>query len=189
MKFQSGEDIKSLAGLPSIIHLTVYSNPVAGIPGYRHYLVNRSNSLFALDDCVITDEERSEDASFGVRYRAMNKHMKIYVPKFVQNISAEKHLFNFEVDIYRLKRIFEWNSPSIRIQSLFRGFIVRTTYKNYFKRKIKSIVKIQKYVHGWILRMRMKMKSELYEIMKDQDSHILLIPVSRPGRGLPKQRL
>ena len=160
------EDIESLSGLPSIMHLTVYSNPVAGIPGYRHYLVNCNDSLLALDDCVITDEERSEDASFGVRYRAMNKYMKIYIPKFVQNISAEKHLFNLEVDIYRLKRIFERNSPSIRIQSLFRGFSVRTTYKNYFKRKIKSIVKIQKYIRGWILRM--KMKRELYEIMKEQ---------------------
>jgi len=113
---------------------------------------------------VITDEERSEDASFGVRYRAMNKYMKIYIPEFIPNITADKHIFNLEVDIYRLKRIYERNSPSIRIQSLFRGFKVRTSYKNYFKRKKKSIVRIQKFIRGWL--MRKKMKQELYEIME-----------------------
>jgi hypothetical protein len=92
--------------------------------------------------------------------------MKIYIPEFIPNLSAEKHLFNFEVDIYRLKRIFERNSPSIRIQSLFRGFRVRTTYKNYFKRKRKSIIKIQKLVRGWILRKNMR--RELYDIMKEE---------------------
>lgn len=96
----------------------------------------------------------------------MNKYMKIYIPEFILNISAEKHLFNLEVDIYRLKRIFERNSPSIRIQSLFRGFRVRTTYKNYFKRKKKSIIKIQKFVRGWLLRK--KMKKELYDIMLEE---------------------
>lgn len=138
-KISKWEDLESLTGLPKIMHLTVYSNPVSAIPGYRHFLVNCCSSLLALDNCVITDEERSEDASFGVRYRAMNKYMKIYIPEFIPNISAEKHLFNLEVDIYRLKRIYERNSPSIRIQSLFRGFRVRTTYKNYFKHKKKSI--------------------------------------------------
>ena len=119
-----------------------------------------------MDYCVITDEEKSEDASFGVRYRAMNKYMKIYIPEFIPNITAEKHLFNLEVDIYRLKRIYERNSPSIRIQSLFRGFKVRTTYKNYFKRKKKSIIRIQKFIRGWLLRKRMK--QELYDIMKSE---------------------
>jgi hypothetical protein len=114
----------------------------------------------------VTDEERSEDASFGVRYRAMNKYMKIYIPEFIPNLSAEKHLFNLEVDIYRLKRIFERNSPAMRIQSLFRGFRVRTTYKNYFKRKRKSIIRIQKIVRGWILRK--KMRKELYDIMLEE---------------------
>jgi len=163
-KISKWDDLESLTGLPKVMHLTVYSNPAAAIPGYRHFLVNCTDSLLALDDCVITDEERSEDASFGVRYRAMNKYMKIYIPEFIQNISAEKHLFNLEVDTYRLKRIFERNSPSIRIQCLFRGFSVRTTYKNYFKRKKTSIIKIQKFVRGWILRNRMK--RELYDIMK-----------------------
>ena len=163
-KISKWDDLESLVGMPKVMHLTLYSNPVAAIPGYRHYLVNWVESLLALDDWVITDEERWEDASFGIRFRAMNKYMKIYIPEFVQNITAEKHLFNLEVDIYRLKRIFERNSPSIRIQSLFRGFRVRITYKNYFKRKKKSIIKIQKWVRGWLMRKRMK--AELYEIMK-----------------------
>jgi len=30
-------------------------------------------------------------------------------------MSADQHLFNLEVDLYRLRRLFERNSPAIRI--------------------------------------------------------------------------
>lgn len=41
--------------------------------------------------------------------------MKLHIPDYEVEKSAEQHLFNLEVDIYRLKRIFERNSPSILI--------------------------------------------------------------------------
>ena len=66
-----------------------------------------------------------EDASFGNRYRSMSRYMKIHSPEFVENLTAEKHLFNLEIDTYRLRRIFERNSPIRRIQSLYRGFRIR----------------------------------------------------------------
>jgi len=101
--------------MPSIIHLTLFSNPICTVPGYRHYLVNSIQSLLALDNFVITDEERIEDASFGYRFRGLNEYMKLHIPDYAKEKSAEQHLFNLEVDIYRLKRIFERNSPSILI--------------------------------------------------------------------------
>jgi len=108
-------DIQSLVTLPQIMHLTLFSNPVCSIPGYRHFLVNSIQSLLALDNFVITDEERIEDASFGYRFRGLNEFMKLHIPDYAKEKSAEQHLFNLEVDIYRLKRIFERNSPSVLI--------------------------------------------------------------------------
>lgn len=108
-------DIQSLTSLPTIMHLTLFSNPVCSIPGYRHFLVNSISSLLALDNFVITDEERIEDASFGYRFRGLNEFMKLHIPDYTKEKSAEQHLFNLEVDVYRLRRIFERNSPSILI--------------------------------------------------------------------------
>lgn len=79
-------------------------------------------TLLALDNFVITDEERIEDASFGYRFRALNEYMKLHIPDYARERSAEQHLFNLEVDIYRLRRIFERNSPSILIQTVYRGY-------------------------------------------------------------------
>lgn len=92
------------------------------MPGYRHYLVHSIPTLLALDNFVITDEERIEDASFGYRFRALNEYMKLHIPDYARERSAEQHLFNLEVDIYRLRRIFERNSPSILIQTVYRGY-------------------------------------------------------------------
>ena len=85
------------------------------MPGYRHFIVNSIPCLKALDNFVITDEERIEDASFGYRFRGLNEFMKIHIQDYSGEKSAEQHLLNLEVDIYRLKRLFERNSPSILI--------------------------------------------------------------------------
>lgn len=82
---------------------------------------------------IITDEERIEDASFGDRFKALNKHMKIRLPDYTNENSAERHLFNLEVDIYRIKRIYEKNSPVLMIQSLFRGAKERMHYNEYYR--------------------------------------------------------
>lgn len=39
-KISKWEDLESLVGLSHVLHLTLYWNPVAGVPGYRHFLVN-----------------------------------------------------------------------------------------------------------------------------------------------------
>jgi hypothetical protein len=101
--------------MPKILHITLFSNPVCNVAGYRHFMVNSIPALKALDYHVITDEERIEDASFGYRFRGLNEFMKLYIPDYEHEASAEKHLISLDVDIYRLKRIFERNSPSILI--------------------------------------------------------------------------
>ena len=109
------QDLQSLVSMPEIMHITLFANPVCAIPGYRHFMVNSIAGLKALDNFVITDEERIEDASFGYRFRGLNEFMKLHIPDYSHERSAEQHKFNLEVDVYRLKRIFERNSPSILI--------------------------------------------------------------------------
>ena len=72
----------------------------------------------------------------------MNHFMKIMIPKFQENQQADQHLFTLEVDLYRIKRLYERNSPSIRIQSLVRGYNVRS--QSYFSaaERVKSAIKI-----------------------------------------------
>ena len=132
------QDLQSLVSLPEIMHITLFGNPVCQIPGYRHFIVNSIPCLKALDNYVITDEERIEDASFGNRFRGLNEYMKWHITDYSDEPSAEQHKFNLEVDIYRLKRCFERNSPSILIQSLFRGYKSRNFFKFYFKQRTQN---------------------------------------------------
>ncbi|CDW82611.1 leucine-rich repeat and iq domain-containing protein 3 [Stylonychia lemnae] len=162
-RISNWNDITSLTALPSIMHITLFSNPVCSIPGYRHFMVNSINSLLALDNYVITDEERIEDASFGYRFRGLNEFMKLHIPDYAKEKSAEQHLFNLEVDIYRLKRIFERNSPSILIQALYRGYRQRNYVRVFFNERKQKIIKIQKVVRGWL--MRKKFKKDLRDML------------------------
>lgn len=121
------DDIMSISGLKQLVHLTLMRNPISQIPGYRAEVVNRVGQLKAFDDYIITDEERIQaPAPLANRFKGMSNFMKIIIPKFQDNQTAEWHTFNFEVDVYRLKRLFERNSPSIRIQSFYRGYRVRS---------------------------------------------------------------
>jgi hypothetical protein len=160
-------DMQALTTMPQIMHITLYSNPVCSIPGYRHFLVNSINSLLALDNFVITDEERIEDASFGYRFRGLNEFMKLHIPDYTKEKSAEQHLFNLEVDVYRLRRIFERNSPSVLIQSLYRGYKSRNHVKVYFNERRGKIVKIQKIARGFLLRL--KLKRDLRDMLRRTD--------------------
>jgi CDP-glycerol glycerophosphotransferase (TagB/SpsB family) len=41
--------------------------------------------------------------------------MRLYAPDFKEGLTAEQHVFQVDLEIYKLKRLFEKNSPSIRI--------------------------------------------------------------------------
>jgi hypothetical protein len=146
------QDLQSLVALPAVLHITLFANPLCAIPGYRHFLVNSMPKLLALDNFVITDEERIEDACFGYRFRALNEYMKLHIPDYSHEQSAEQHLYNLDVDVYRLKRIFERNSPSILIQSLYRAFRCRNSNRMYYRSVQNHIIKIQSLGRGWLAR-------------------------------------
>ncbi len=110
-------------------------------------------NLMALDDFIVTDEERIDyTSSLAVRFRALSNYMKILIPKFQENQSADQHLFNLEVDLYRIRRMFERNSPSVRIQSFFRGYRVRN--KAFFSAndRVRAALNIQRVYRGWAQR-------------------------------------
>ena len=88
-KIGGWNEVQALVGLPKIMHITLFQNPVCSVPGYRHFLVNSIPSLLALDTFVITDEERIQDASFGYRFRALNEFMKLHIPDYAKEKSAE----------------------------------------------------------------------------------------------------
>jgi hypothetical protein len=136
-------------------------------------LVNKITCLKALDNYVITDEERIEDAAFGYRFRGLNEFMKIHISDYTAEPTAEQHLINLEVDIYRLKRIFERNSPSILIQSFWRGCASRLNARSYNAQRILSITKIQGWVRAHLARQRYM--RELTELMRQTNEEDLLL--------------
>ena len=74
------------------------------------------------------------------------------------------------MDVYRLKRCFERNSPSILIQSLFRGYKSRNFFKFYFKQRSANALFIQRHVRGWLQRRKfMKDLKDLLAYTGDED--------------------
>jgi hypothetical protein len=136
-------------------------------------LVNQIKSLKALDEFIVTDDERIDYTSpNAIRFRALTQFMKINIPKFQENISAEQHLFNLEVDLYRIRRLYERNCPSIRIQAVFRGHLFRSkAFFSFIDRK-NAAIKIQKIFRGWIYRF--KMKRELKDLLKSKAMEYLM---------------
>ena len=127
-----------------------------------------------MDDFIVTDEERLQAVSpIGFRFKGLSHYMKILVPKFTENLPADQHLFNLEVDLYRLRRLFERNSPSIRIQSFYRGYRVRS--QSYFSagERMKAATKIQKVYRGWIHRR--KTKRQLIQMLKEEGLEELML--------------
>ena len=45
----------------------------------------------------------------------MHPKMKVFIPNFEANLSAEQHLFNVEIDLYKIKRQSEINSPILQM--------------------------------------------------------------------------
>jgi hypothetical protein len=55
--------------------------------------VTKLPGLLALDDYLITDEERMEDVGHGVRFKALSSFMRLYAPDFKEGLTAEQHIF------------------------------------------------------------------------------------------------
>jgi IQ calmodulin-binding motif len=131
-------------------------------------------NLKALDDYIVTDEERIDFTSPNAsRFRALSHFMKIMIPKFQENQQADQHLFNLEVDLYRIRRLHERNSPAIRIQSFLRGYNVRSQSFFSAAERVKAVTKIQKVYRGWIYRL--KIKRELQAMLREEGMEELLL--------------
>ena len=95
-------------------------------------------------------------------------------------------MFNLEVDVYRLRRIFERNSPSILIQSLYRGYRSRNYVKIYFNERRQKIIKIQKIARGFLLRMRLK--RDLRDMLKyTNEEHLMMTNVELRQRAATRR--
>jgi hypothetical protein len=102
------EEMSKLTALPSILHITLFDNACTNIHGYRLYMVNSIPTLIALDMHVITDEERIEDVSFTGMFRAQSENMRIDINDYSNENSAERHIFNLEIDIWKQVIIFNF---------------------------------------------------------------------------------
>jgi hypothetical protein len=90
---QKWRNLESLTAIQSLYHLTLLNNPIVQTPGYRHYMVTKIPCLKALDDYIITDEERMDDVGHGVRFKALSQFMRLYAPDFKEGLTAEQHVF------------------------------------------------------------------------------------------------
>jgi len=112
--------------------------------------------------------------------------MKLHIPDYTKEKSAEQHLFNLEVDVYRLRRIFERNSPSILIQSLYRGYRSRNYVKIYFNERRQKIMKIQKIARGFLLRL--KLKKDLKDMLRyTNEEHLMMSNVELRKRAAARR--
>ena len=67
--------------MPMIMHITLTSNPVSAILGYRYFLARSLPTLLALDNYVITDEERT--GNFSTLFGDLGRRFKPLNPKMV----------------------------------------------------------------------------------------------------------
>src|SRR5690606_6250220 len=89
-RIQHWDNLEALTSLSDrIYHLSLSNNPICQVSGYRHYLVTKLWSLSALDDLIVTDEERMNDIGYSLRFRALSPFMRLYTPEFKQGLNAQ----------------------------------------------------------------------------------------------------
>ena len=151
--------LESLSGLPAILHLTLFNNPVIHLPNYRRFMISELSSIKALDFYICTEEEKKGICSFDP------EKSKIW-------IQDTSDIRNFKQHIYKLQRKWEKCSPVIRIQALWRAYKVRKHVGGHFTERDKKAVIIQKHVRGWL--MRKKWKKDLEQLLRDTNNEYLL---------------
>jgi len=141
----------------SILHITLFCNPVVNRSGYRHFLVNRVRSLIALDLHVVTDEERSDTIiAQRPRFRALSTQMSFIIsPSAGALTNSMLQIQEFNLQLYVLKRTYEKNSPSILIQKNYRGHVQRMKYQNLCIKLYNASTKIASVYRGWTKRKRL----------------------------------
>ena len=93
----------------------------------------------------------------GVKMPVESGHGETQMAKLLSDPPEhlEEKLFQLDLDIYRLRRHYEHNSPSILIQKMVRGTITRTRLRNYVQLRNTSASKLQRCLRGWVVRRRL----------------------------------
>ena len=157
----SWDDLKSLSQMPRVMHITLFNNPCIHFEGYREYLICKLPSLLALDFLIATEEERKG-------YFTPNLlNAKVWIQDTMDMNSFHNH-------IYKLKRRWEKVSPAIRIQSLWRKYLVKKHIGSYVSERDKSAILIQKHVRGWLLRN--SLRKDLESLLRETNNEELLYP-------------
>jgi len=147
-------NLERLSVLPNVLHITLFNNPIVNRSGYRDFIINSVNSLIALDLHIITDEEKSDIAiAQRPRFRTLGPNMSLAIPFYGSGLTNSMfQVQELNKEIYKLKRIYEKNSPSILIQKNFKGYQKRVLYHNEIIRRNNASSKISAFYKGWKTR-------------------------------------
>lgn len=81
--------------------------------------------------------------------------------------------WSLNIDVYRLRRLYERNSPVILIQSLFRSYKSRNKSFSLLTAWKSSALFIQRVYRGWTLRKQLKDK--LHEMLRETgNAHLIM---------------
>jgi hypothetical protein len=125
-------NLTALRSASSLIHLTLYGNPIAHTPGYRQNVINMIPFLKALDQYVVTDSEIYHAGSnkLGGKFTApCNPLTLIHPPQYQANTSAVHHIEALSVEIKHIFKVRSRSSPSVQIQRHIRGWAQRRRLK------------------------------------------------------------
>ena len=150
-----------LSSLPKLVRVTLFDNPLATHPNYRHFLVNSLFSLRALDLHVISDEELIEGAQFPTNFAALSEAalLPVFEHREGQPPAGSRQppdqyaiLKGLTQEIVALNKVHAKLSPVLHLQGAVRGLAARGTVKTLRKRTHAAVV-VQRHTRGHMSRM------------------------------------
>ncbi|ETV85488.1 hypothetical protein, variant [Aphanomyces astaci] len=163
----------------SLVLFRIHGNPISAQPSCRAVLVNQMPFLLAVDDHVITDEEKIENAQFGPRFQAKHDRMFVHMwspwlhgpPMVSTNEAVAPALARTLVS---LKRLVESNSPVIIAQRVWRGYCSRKWKMRPLHIMRHAVHTIQRVVRGSWLRRHLW--TQLRQVLVPLHKERLLLP-------------
>nr|XP_006003357.1 PREDICTED: leucine-rich repeat and IQ domain-containing protein 3 [Latimeria chalumnae] len=120
------EDILCLSSCPNLLVLTMFDTPISLQENYRHFVVNSTWSLKALDNYVISDEEIIEDWPLPEKFQALNPHLFVDLCTVTEKEASFQDEINLVNSIItRVNYTLAHFSPMIIIQRWLRGHLTR----------------------------------------------------------------
>ncbi|OQS05460.1 L-allo-threonine aldolase, partial [Thraustotheca clavata] len=183
------KDLEGIEALFNIVLLRVSGNPIASLQNYRSVFVNRIPQLKGLDDHVITDEERIQNANFAPRYNSLHPLMLITEWRKWENkpkVPDFTIISSLNQSLSLIKRQYECNSPVIRLQRQYRGYRCRLNKQGCFKRVRHASIIIQRNYRGWAFRRYLL--NQLRLILRAQGRENLFVSTMEKRRqhAIPK---